>query len=306
MERTEAFGALVRGGCRLCPRECGADREAGSTGFCGVTAQPTAARAALHYWEEPCISGKEGSGAVFFSGCTLRCVFCQNYEIAAGRAGRPVSGERLAEIFLELQEKGANNLNLVTATQFLPSVVPALLRARKRGLSIPVVYNSGGYEKTETLRLLEGIVDVWLPDLKYRSSELAARYSRAADYPEVAAEAIREMARQAGEPVFDGRGLMQRGVVVRHLVLPGCVRDSKDVLEHLWDTYGDRIYVSVMSQYTPRPHAAAYPELARRVTEEEYEEVVDYARFLGMKNVYIQEGECAKESFIPAFDCEGV
>lgn len=311
MSREVVFASLGEGGitdtgCKLCPRECGADREHGKYGYCGMPIEPHAARAALHYWEEPCISGTEGSGAVFFSGCTLRCVFCQNHEIAEGKAGRAVSRERLAEIFLELQEQGANNINLVTAGHFLPSVISALESARVQGLFIPVVYNTGGYEKPDTLKRLEGLVDIWLPDHKYRSRGLAKRYSNAPDYPERAAEALCEMVRQAGEPSFDGRGMMKKGVIVRHLVLPGCVSDSKDVLEYLWDHYGNRIYVSIMSQYTPLPHVEAYPELNRRVTEEEYEEVVDYARFLGMEQVYIQEGECAKESFIPAFDDIGI
>lgn len=296
----------MSGGCRLCPRECGADREHGQTGYCRMPAQPSAARAALHYWEEPCISGTRGSGTVFFSGCTLQCVFCQNHEIAAGEAGKPVTVERLAEIYLELQAKGAHNINLVTAGHFLPSVTASLRLARDRGLGIPVVYNTSGYERPASLRLLEGLVDIWLPDHKYRSRILAGRYSHASDYPERAAEALEEMVRQAGKPAFDEDGMMRRGVIVRHLVLPGCVSDSKDVLEYLWDTYGDQIYVSIMSQYTPLPQVKDIPELNRRITEEEYEEVVDYARFLGMEQVYIQEGECAEESFIPAFDYEGI
>ncbi len=292
--------------CELCPRGCGVDRAHGERGRCGMPMEPVAARAALHYWEEPCISGAEGSGAVFFSGCPLGCVYCQNHEIAIGEVGKCVSEERLSEIFLELQEKGANNINLVTAGHFLYSVVPALVKARGSGLTIPVVYNTSGYERPEALRLLEGLVDIWLPDMKYRSSRLAERYSHAPDYPKWAALALEEMVRQAGSPVFDGRGMMRRGVIVRHLALPGCLADTKDVLEYLWDHYGDRIYVSLMSQYTPLPHAAAYPELARRLSKEEYEEAVEYALFLGMTKVYIQEGECAEESFIPAFRCEGI
>lgn len=291
--------------CRLCPRECGVDREQG-LGFCKMPAVPYVARAALHAWEEPCISGEEGSGTVFFSGCTLRCVFCQNHKIARGTIGKQVSVERLSEIFLELQQKGANNINLVTAGHFLPSVVQALRGAKAQGLQIPVVYNTSGYERVEMLRALEGLVDIWLPDYKYRSSKLAAKYSHAADYPMRAAEALTEMVRQAGEAVFDERGLMKSGVIVRHLVLPGCIADSKDVLEYLWDHWGDRIWVSIMSQYTPLSHVADYPELNRKVTKEEYQEVVDYAQFLGMSKVYVQEGECALESFIPAFDYQGV
>lgn len=272
-----------------------------------MTSAVRAARAALHYWEEPCISGTEGSGTVFFSGCTLRCVFCQNYEISRNRFGKPVGRERLADIFLELQDQGANNINLVTAGHFLPDVIPALEQAKNRGLGIPVVYNTGGYEKPETLRHLEGLVDIWLPDMKYRSEELAKRYSNAENYPVWVDQALREMVRQAGDPVFDGRGRMRRGVIVRHLVLPGCIYDSKDVLEYLWDHYGNHIYVSILSQYTPLSHTAAYPELNRSLTEEEYGEVTDYARFLGMTQVYIQEGGCVGESFIPDFsDAAGV
>ena len=301
MDRTELYRS-----CRLCPRECKVDRMAGKTGFCGMTSEVMAARAALHFWEEPCISGTEGSGAVFFSGCTLRCVFCQNHEIAAGAVGKPVTEERLSRIFLELQEEGANNINLVTATQFLPTVIPALQHAKEMGLTIPIVYNTGGYEKVEILRLLEGLVDIWLPDCKYQSTKLSGRYSRAADYPETVKTALAEMVRQVGAPLFDRRGMMKKGVIVRHLVLPGCVSDSKDVLEYLWDTFGNQIYVSIMSQYTPLPHVADYPEINRKVTDEEYEEIVDYARFLGMDQVYIQEGGCVGESFIPAFDYEGI
>lgn len=268
--------------------------------------EPYIARAALHKWEEPCISGEEGSGTVFFSGCTLRCIFCQNYQIARGDVGKRVSSKRLAEIFLELQEQGANNINLVTAGHFLPAVVEALRQAKDQGLSVPIVYNTGGYEKPDTLRQLEGLVDIWLPDYKYHSQELARQYSHAPDYPGWAAKALEEMVRQAGQAVFDRRGLMRKGVIVRHLVLPGCVSDSKDVLELLWDNWKDQIWVSIMSQYTPLPCVADDPRLNRRVTREEYQEVVDYARFLGMTQVYIQEGDCAMESFIPAFDYQGV
>ena len=293
-------------GCRLCPRECGADRTHGELGYCGMPMELHVARAALHAWEEPCISGEEGSGAVFFSGCTLRCVFCQNYQIAAGMAGKKISPERLSEIFLELQGQGANNINLVTAGHFLPLVVSALDGAKNQGLTIPVVYNTGGYEKVDTLRRLEGLVDVWLPDYKYESSRLSEKYSHSADYPKQVKEALREMVRQAKEAVFDSRGMMKRGVIVRHLVLPGCVYDSKDVLDYLYDTWGDRIWVSILSQYTPLPHVKSYWEMNRKITKEEYGEVVDYACFLGMRQVYIQEGECAEESFIPSFDDSGV
>ena len=305
-EWQDMITTLYKNGCQLCPRECGADRIHGQTGFCGMTDELMAARAALHYWEEPCISGTEGSGAVFFSGCTLRCVFCQNAEIAAGHAGKMLSVDRLADIFLELQEKKANNLNLVTATHFLPLILPALEKAKAKGLKIPVVYNTGGYEKTEIIKMLDGIVDIWLPDHKYRSSELSAKYSRAKDYPEKAAAALEQMVQQTGVSVFDKRGMMKKGVIVRHLLLPGHVRNSKKVLEYLYGTYGDQIYISLMSQYTPMPAMKDDPQLSRKVTDREYDRLLDHAISLGVTNCFIQEGETAKESFIPEFNGEGV
>ncbi|MCI8402626.1 MAG: radical SAM protein [Lachnospiraceae bacterium] len=292
--------------CRLCPRDCGVNRLAGQRGRCHMTAQISVARAALHMWEEPCISGEEGSGTVFFAGCSLGCVYCQNHEIAAGRAGHPVSAERLAEIFLELQAKRANNINLVTAGHFLPQVALALKLARRRGLDIPVVYNSSGYERVSALKLLEGLVDIYLPDLKYMSPELSGRYSSAPDYFATASRAIGEMVRQAGEASFDSRGMMRRGVIVRHLLLPGCLEDGKAVLRYLYETYGDRIYISILNQYTPLAHVCDWPEINRPVTAAEYDELVDYAIALGVENGFIQEGETVSESFIPAFDGEGV
>ncbi len=292
--------------CMLCPRRCKADRTR-KQGSCGTGMGIRVARAALHMWEEPCISGEEGSGAVFFAGCSLGCVYCQNREIAAGLAGKEISEERLTEIYLELQGKGANNINLVTAGHYLPYIISSVGRARERGLNIPIVYNTGGYEEADALKLLEGTVNIYLPDLKYLSPELAARYSHAPDYPEIACAALEEMVRQVGEPEFDDRGMMTKGVIVRHLVLPGHVRESKKVIRYLYETYKDRIYLSIMNQYTPMPGIEeAYPELGRTVTAREYDEVVDYAIDLGVENGFIQEGETAKESFIPPFDTEGV
>ena len=292
--------------CCLCPRNCSASRSEGMAGFCGMTDRIRAARAALHMWEEPCISGTKGSGAVFFSGCSLRCIFCQNHEIAAGKAGKEISGERLAEIFLELQEKGAANINLVTGTHFAPSIRKALERAREQGLSLPVVYNCGGYESLRTLRMLEGFVDVYLPDFKYMDSQLAEKFSHAPDYPEAAKTALAEMVRQTGPCVFDPEGYIRKGTIVRHLILPGHTRNSKDVLRYLHETYGDRIYISIMNQYTPVRPLPDYPELNRKVTRREYEKVLDEAVRLGIEKAYIQEGETADESFIPAFDLEGI
>ena len=292
--------------CCLCPRNCSASRSEGMAGFCGMTDRIRAARAALHMWEEPCISGTKGSGAVFFSGCSLRCIFCQNHEIAAGKAGKEISGERLAEIFLELQEKGAANINLVTGTHFAPSIRKALERAREQGLSLPVVYNCGGYESLRTLRMLEGFVDVYLPDFKYMDSQLAEKFSHAPDYPEAAKTALAEMVRQTGPCVFDPEGYIRKGTIVRHLILPGHTRNSKDVLRYLHETYGDRIYISIMNQYTPVRPLPDYPELNRKVTRREYEKVLDEAVRLGIEKAYIQEGETADERFIPAFDLEGI
>ena len=295
--------------CNLCPRECGVDRASGQLGVCGQTEELKVARAALHYWEEPCISGEEGSGAVFFSGCPLHCVFCQNENIANGTTGKKITVSRLSEIFLELQEKGANNINLVTPGHFVPQIIKALDRARADGLFLPVVYNTSSYENVDTIRMLEGYVDIYLPDFKYMDSRLSARYSHAPDYAKVAKAAVAEMVRQTGKASFlhgDEDSLIKRGTIVRHLTLPGCMEDSKSVLKYLHETYGDTIYISIMNQFTPLSNLEKYPELNRRITEEEYEELVDYAIEIGIQNGFIQEGDTAEESFIPAFDCEGV
>ena len=292
--------------CRVCPRNCGVDRLSDQRGFCKAGAEIILARAALHMWEEPCISGKEGSGAVFFSGCSLGCKFCQNRQISRGQTGKKVTADRLADIFLELQQQKANNINLVTAGHFLPQVAEAIEKSRNRGLQIPVVYNSSGYEKSEMLKLLEGLVDIYLPDFKYMDPELAEKYSYARDYPEVAKEALKEMVRQTGTPEFDRRGIMKKGVIVRHLLLPGHVKDSRRVLEYLLSTYGKEIYISLMNQYTPMPVMKDDPRLSRKVTDREYQRLIDYGIQLGLENGFIQEGETAKESFIPEFNGEGI
>lgn len=291
--------------CNICPRECNIDRER-SKGFCQMSDMLKVSRAALHMWEEPCISGKEGSGTVFFSGCTLRCVFCQNRDIAAGRRGKEISIERLSEIFLELMEKGANNINLVTPTHYTKQIIKALDIAKKQGMNLPIVYNTGGYEKVDTIKMLEGYVDVYLPDFKYVSSDISGKYSGAKDYYIYAKDALGEMVRQTGKPKFDERGIMTKGVIVRHLILPGCSEDSKAVIKYLYNTYGDDIYISIMNQYTPF-RMENYPELNRKVTTYEYNKVVNYAIELGITNGFVQEGSAASESFIPDFDTyEGV
>lgn len=292
--------------CLLCPRKCGINRSTGQTGVCGISSEIKVARAALHYWEEPCISGKKGSGAVFFSGCSLHCVFCQNREISDGKAGKVISKERLSDIFMELAVKGANNINLVTPGQYIPDIVWAVNDAKSRGMKLPIIYNTSGYENVTELKLLEGIVDVYLPDFKYMDSTLSAMYSRAKDYPSVAKQALSEMVRQQPDVVIDdATGLIQKGVIVRQLLLPGHVNDAKAVLKYLYDTYHDHVYISMMSQFTPIA-LKDYPEINRTVTRREYERLVDYALKIGITNAFIQEGDVAKNSFIPAFDCEGV
>ena len=297
--------------CRLCPRMCKVNRENEGKGVCGVTAKLKVARAALHFWEETCISGKNGSGTVFFSGCSLHCVFCQNEAIAQGLVGKEIEKERLTEIFLELQEQKANNINLVTPGQYIPHIVWAVESARNQGLQIPIVYNTSSFEKVDSLKQLEGIVDIYLPDFKYWDYEIARRYSHAPDYPQVAKEAIAEMVRQQPVPQFHEDleqecEIMDKGVVVRQLLLPGQLQDAKNIVKYLHETYGNQIYLSLMSQFTPLSHVAEYPELNRRVSPRTYEKYIDYCLDLGVEQGFIQEGEVAEESFIPDFNCEGV
>ena len=287
--------------CNLCPRNCKVNRKL-EAGVCGEFDTIRIARASLHMWEEPPISGTNGSGTVFFTGCPLHCVFCQNHNIADGTNGVAITVDELCAVFLKLQEIGAHNINLVTATHFVPDVVSAISKAKENGLIIPIVYNTSGYETVETLKLLDGIVDVYLPDFKYVSSELSAKYSNAKDYFDVASKALSEMFRQVGTPQFDG-DLIKKGVVVRHLILPGCVDDSKAVIDYLYRTYGDDIFISIMNQYTPlSAQLARYPELDRTLTDAEYDEVVDFAVELGITNAFVQEGAAAQESFIPDFE----
>lgn len=292
--------------CTLCPRKCNVNRLEGKRGYCGMDSTIRAARAALHMWEEPCISGKKGSGAVFFSGCGLRCCFCQNRDIAIGDSGKEITLSRLADIFLELEQKGAANLNLVTGAHYVPQIISALEIAKEKGFGLPVVYNSSGYEKVETLRMLDGYVDVYLPDMKYADEKLAASFSHAEDYPRRAGAAIAEMVRQTGACQFKKEGYIRKGTIVRHLILPGHTKNSLAVLEYLHKTYGNDIFISVMNQYTPVWKQEKYPELNRKVTKREYEKVLNCAIKLGIENGYFQEGETAKESFIPKFDYEGV
>lgn len=291
--------------CTLCPRKCGVDRE-NARGICGESNILRVARASLHMWEEPCLSGDVGSGTVFFTGCNLGCIYCQNYNITHEHHGKEITTERLAEIFLELQEKGAANINLVTAVHFTPHIIQALDIARKNGLKLPIVYNSSGYERPETLKMLDGYIDIYLPDYKYFDPVLAKKFSFAPDYPSAVREALREMFRQVGTPVFDADGMMKKGMIVRHLVLPAHTADSMNVLRDLHETFGDDIYISIMSQYTPCRTFEDTPELSRKLTRYEYKKVTDFAEKLGIVNGFLQSGEAAKESFIPDFDERGV
>lgn len=298
--------------CTLCPRACGADRAAGQAGYCGADGRLLVARAALHHWEEPCLSGSpddaRGSGTVFFTHCALRCCYCQNYPISQQGVGKAITAARLAEIFLRLQRDGARNLNLVTATQYLPFVVEALDAAKAAGLTLPVVYNTGGYETVDSVRALAGYVDVWLTDFKYASPALAAQLSAAPDYPAAAEAALRQMLTQTGAPVYDGAGFLQRGVIVRHLTLPGQWQDSRAVLRtlaRLRRETGVPFVPSLMSQFTPFYKAAEHG-LGRRITTYEYRRVVDEAIRLGLTEGYMQEKSSAREEYTPPFDLEGV
>lgn len=293
--------------CELCPRMCGVDRSE-KRGFCGMGDKITAAKAMLHLWEEPCLSGESGSGAVFFSGCVMKCVYCQNYDVSAENKGREISEERLAEIFLELQEKGALNIDLVNPTHFVPQILRGIETARKRGLSVPIVYNSGGYERVETLRMLDGAVDVYLPDVKYFSNELAQRLSNAPNYFDTAMNAVAEMVRQTGRPRFDERGVIQKGVIVRHLVLPWQYRDSIEVIKRLGERFGGEILFSLMSQYTPFGRVKTDPAFAkmnRRITTFEYQKALEAVYAAGLEG-YTQEKSSAAEEYTPSFDFEGL
>lgn len=296
--------------CELCPRRCGAARSQGKAGVCGATATPRVARAALHFWEEPPISGEAGSGAIFFTGCPLRCRFCQNHQISQEGFGLAVSTSRIAETMLELQAQGALNINLVTPLHFAPTVREAVLLARENGLAIPTVCNTSGYELPEVVRAMSDVIDIWLTDFKYASPALAGSLSAARDYPSVAAAALDEMVspvNAAGGRLVGEDGAMKRGVIVRHLVLPGHVGDSCAVLDRVWDTCGNAADLSVMNQYTPNDTCRkAGGDLARAVTDEEYEIVLCHADDLGFENIWWQEGGTVSESFVPAFDATGV
>lgn len=290
--------------CTLCPRRCGADRTSGEKGFCGADFNIKAARCALHFWEEPPVSGERGSGTVFFSNCPLKCAYCQNKKISSGGYGAEITTERLAEIFLELQESGAHNINLVSPTQYTPHIIVAVNSAKQSGLAIPVVYNTGGYELPEIISQLKGTVDIFLTDFKYIDEHAAQKYSNCPDYPYYAEKSLEVMVKNAGKPVFDKDGIMKSGVIVRHLLLPGQLKQAEKIVEYLYKSYGGDIYLSLMNQYTP---AVGVPEeISKRVDEREYEELIDFALDLGVEQCFVQEDGTAQECYIPDFDLSGV
>ena len=287
--------------CNICPRNCKVNRNNKEIGFCKASNKIKIARYSLHYWEEPCISGDKGSGTIFFSGCNLKCIFCQNYELSFNNIGKEISIEEFASICLELQENKALNINLVTPTVYIPLIKEGLILAKKKGLIIPIVYNSSGYESVDSLKELDGLIDVYLPDFKYYDNDLAIKFSQANNYLEIASLALKEMYRQVGTPKFKG-DIMKKGVIVRHLLLPNHIDDSKKVIKYLYDTYKDGIYISIMNQYTPVRKIDKYKELNNTVTDSEYDKLINYACDLGITKAFIQEGETCKESFIPDFN----
>ncbi len=286
--------------CNLCPRNCLVDRSK-TTGVCGCSDKMVIAKAYLHMWEEPCISGNNGSGTIFFSGCNLKCIFCQNYEISKDIVGHYVSIEDFSKICLNLQKQGANNINLVTPTPYVPLIIEGIKLAKENGLTIPIVYNTSSYENIDTIKMLDGIIDIYLPDLKYYDDKYAVMYSHAPNYFEYATKAINEMYKQVGTPIFNKDGIMVKGVIVRHMMMPNLLDDSKRIIKYLYDTYKDNIYISIMNQYTP-VRKCKIPILNKKVREEVYDDIIDYAWNIGIRNAFIQEGDTQDESFIYKWD----
>lgn len=292
--------------CALCPRNCNVNRVNGELGFCRSDSNIKIARADLHHWEEPCISGKGGSGTVFFSNCNLKCVFCQNHLISQENIGKGITTEKLSQIFIELQERKAHNINLVTPTHYVPQIIDAVALSKKKGLYIPILYNTNSYENVETIKALEGSIDVFLPDLKYFSDKYAIKYSHAKNYFLAASKAIEEMVNITGPPVFDENGMIQKGVIVRHMMLPGLLFDSKKIIDFLYNKFGDDIYISIMNQYTPLYEASYYPEINKSLNPKLYDSLIDYAASLGVTQGFIQGEGSASKTFVPDFDLRGL
>jgi putative pyruvate formate lyase activating enzyme len=292
--------------CNLCPRKCCVNRLDGNLGFCSASKDVKIAKVTLHMWEEPCISGTLGSGTVFFSNCNLKCVFCQNHNISHEGTGKAVSINRLSEIFLEQQERGAHNINLVTPTHYVPQIIEALKLAKNKGLTIPILYNSNGYENVDTIKALKGFIDVYLPDLKYFKEKYAIKYSNAPNYFNTARAVITEMVAQVGEAKFNDDGIIQKGVIIRHLMLPGLLFDSKKVVDFIYSTFADSVYISLMNQYTPMNEATRYPEISKPLNPNHYDTLVDYCVNLGITKGFIQENGTSSKAFVPDFDLSGV
>lgn len=292
--------------CNMCPRNCGINRLIGEKGFCKAGKEVSVARVSLHNFEEPCISGEMGSGTVFFSNCSLECVFCQNHEISQEQVGKEISIHRLSDIFIELQNNKAHNINLVTPTHYAVQIKEALKEAKAKGLKIPVIYNSSGYENVSTIKYLEGYIDVYVPDFKYYNNKYAEKYSNADNYFNYAKEAINEMISQVGKTKFDEKGLINKGVIIRHMMLPGLLFDSKKIIDYIYDNYSDQVYLSIMNQYTPMFNASKYPEISKPLNPKHYDALISYALEKGITKGFIQEEGTSSEEFVPEFDLRGV
>ena len=288
--------------CNICPHKCGVNRLNGIKGRCKCDNKIKIALASVHNYEEPCISGKNGSGTVFFSNCNLNCIYCQNYEISQLGKGKEITIEHLAQIFIKQQEKNVNNINLVTPTMYIPQIIEAIKIARKKGLNIPIIYNSNGYENVETIKKLNGYIDIYLPDLKYYSNEIAKKYSKIDNYFETAISAIKEMQKQVGNPIFNEKGIIQKGVIIRHLILPHHLLNTKNILKYVKENFDENTYISIMAQYFPTYKAKEIPEIARKITKEEYEKVENYLYELDLENGYIQELGEHEEEYVPTWE----
>ncbi|EDU38191.1 MULTISPECIES: radical SAM protein [Clostridium] len=292
--------------CTVCPRNCGANRIQGTLGFCNANSKIKVARASLHHWEEPCISGVNGSGTVFFSNCNLKCVFCQNYEISHLGKGKEISIEHLSNIFLKLQSKKAHNINLVTPTHYVPQIIEAIKISKSNGLTIPILYNSNGYENIETIKSLKGYIDVFLPDLKYFDDKYGKKYSNCNNYFNTACKAIKEMFNQVGEPVFSNDRIIKKGIIIRHLMLPGLLFDTKKIIDFIFKEFNHKVYISIMNQYTPMKNICNFNELNKNLNPKHYDAIIDYCLDLGIKNAFIQETSSSSKEFIPNFDLTGI
>ncbi|EJO5347493.1 radical SAM protein [Clostridium botulinum] len=292
--------------CKVCPRNCRINRLQGNLGFCKANSKIKIAKASLHHWEEPCISGTNGSGTIFFSNCNLRCVFCQNYEISHLGKGIEISIEHLSNIFLKLQDKKAHNINLVTPTHYVPQIIEAIKLSKLKGLNIPILYNSNGYESIETIKSLKGYIDVFLPDLKYFNDKYAIRYSNCSNYFNIAFKAIKEMFNQVGKPSFNNDGIIEKGIIIRHLMLPGLLFDTKKIIDSIFKEFNHKVYISIMNQYTPMRSICNFKELNKNLNPKHYDAIIEYCLTLGIKNAFIQESSSSSQKFIPNFDLTGI